>query len=105
MPTFPTRRAADQRGSRHGPLRPRCSPHGARCIRGLRSRDWFLRLVVVAVDALDLVGIDLGVRAAQVGADHVRIPLDLVRSEEHTSELQSLMRTTTAVFCLKKKTR
>src|SRR3546814_6381204 len=28
---------------------------------------------------------------------------DLRRSEEHTSELQSLMRTTYAVFCLKKK--
>src|SRR3546814_4128756 len=27
----------------------------------------------------------------------------LVRSEEHTSELQSLMRTSYAVFCLKKK--
>src|SRR3546814_3889538 len=27
-----------------------------------------------------------------------------VRSEEHTSELQSLMRSTYAVFCLKKKT-
>src|SRR3546814_1316602 len=27
------------------------------------------------------------------------------RSEEHTSELQSLMRTSYAVFCLKKKTR
>src|SRR3546814_10871703 len=27
----------------------------------------------------------------------------LVRSEEHTSELQSLMRISTAVFCLKKK--
>src|SRR3546814_19531635 len=29
---------------------------------------------------------------------------DLVRSEEHTSELQSLMRISYAVFCLKKKT-
>src|SRR3546814_2365990 len=28
---------------------------------------------------------------------------DLVRSEEHTSELQSLMRISYAVFCLKKK--
>src|SRR3546814_4910658 len=28
-----------------------------------------------------------------------------VRSEEHTSELQSLMRTSYAVFCLNKKTR
>src|SRR3546814_6784759 len=29
--------------------------------------------------------------------------LDLKRSEEHTSELQSLMRISYAVFCLKKK--
>src|SRR3546814_4327706 len=29
---------------------------------------------------------------------------DAVRSEEHTSELQSLMRISYAVFCLKKKT-
>src|SRR3546814_1561381 len=28
----------------------------------------------------------------------------LIRSEEHTSELQSLMRSSYAVFCLKKKT-
>src|SRR3546814_10759131 len=30
--------------------------------------------------------------------------ISAVRSEEHTSELQSLMRTPYAVFCLKKKT-
>src|SRR3546814_8651492 len=30
---------------------------------------------------------------------------DLLRSEEHTSELQSLMRISYAVFCLKKKKR
>src|SRR3546814_2899855 len=30
--------------------------------------------------------------------------VDLARSEEHTSELQSLMRISYAVFCLKKKT-
>src|SRR3546814_1474997 len=29
---------------------------------------------------------------------------DTIRSEEHTSELQSLMRNSYAVFCLKKKT-
>src|SRR3546814_3214307 len=29
--------------------------------------------------------------------------MDIIRSEEHTSELQSLMRTSYAVFCLKKK--
>src|SRR3546814_9300000 len=37
-------------------------------------------------------------------ADRVQVVLDLVvRSEEHTSELQSLMRISYAVFCLKKK--
>src|SRR3546814_10012905 len=47
--------------------------------------------------------------AAPVGddpAEHVEVPrklFDLVRSEEHTSELQSLMRISYAVFCLKKK--
>src|SRR3546814_6026263 len=30
-----------------------------------------------------------------------RIPVDILRSEEHTSELQSLMRISYAVFCLK----
>src|SRR3546814_2135542 len=40
------------------------------------------------------------VRAACARADQVAV---LVRSEEHTSELQSLMRLSYAVFCLKKK--
>src|SRR3546814_5505383 len=34
-----------------------------------------------------------------------RFVIDNSRSEEHTSELQSLMRISYAVFCLKKKTR
>src|SRR3546814_8045621 len=41
-----------------------------------------------------------------LGADAVvdyKAEKDLVRSEEHTSELQSLMRISYAVFCLKKK--
>src|SRR3546814_10121611 len=33
----------------------------------------------------------------------VAVLADVVRSEEHTSELQSLMRISYAVFCLKKK--
>src|SRR3546814_5518596 len=40
----------------------------------------------------------LSAGVAQFGADRT-----LVRSEEHTSELQSLMRISYAVFCLKKK--
>src|SRR3546814_6603854 len=34
---------------------------------------------------------------------HIVVPLTPERSEEHTSELQSLMRISYAVFCLKKK--
>src|SRR3546814_2085892 len=37
-------------------------------------------------------------------AEHRNIAIPDVRSEEHTSELQSLMRISYAVFCLKKKT-
>src|SRR3546814_6301059 len=42
-------------------------------------------------------------RALRVQADAVRIVRAEIRSEEHTSELQSLMRTSYAVFCLKQK--
>src|SRR3546814_5052727 len=35
----------------------------------------------------------------------VRVGADFYRSEEHTSELQSLMRISYAVFCLKNKTK
>src|SRR3546814_5522748 len=38
-------------------------------------------------------------------AANAREALDAIRSEEHTSELQSLMRISYAVFCLKKKKR
>src|SRR3546814_1664852 len=41
-----------------------------------------------------------GPSAPELGATHGRDP---ARSEEHTSELQSLMRISYAVFCLKKK--
>src|SRR3546814_5773433 len=47
------------------------------------------------------IDLALGDRA-QLLADRLHIFLD-IRSEEHTSELQSLMRISYAVFCLKKK--
>src|SRR3546814_6437493 len=43
--------------------------------------------------------LDLVIRAV----DDVRHHANALRSEEHTSELQSLMRISYAVFCLKKK--
>src|SRR3546814_5506566 len=54
----------------------------------------------------------VGIRPAQLVVDQARVPhpgvgrdecARCLRSEEHTSELQSLMRTSYAVFCLKKK--
>src|SRR3546814_10609718 len=57
-----------------------------------------LRIALVADDRADLVatlrwGFEWDVAAAAL----------IARSEEHTSELQSLMRISYAVFCLKKK--
>src|SRR3546814_6521698 len=43
------------------------------------------------------------VTAAEARALGPKEKLELIRSEEHTSELQSLMRISYAVFCLKKK--
>src|SRR3546814_2996486 len=54
--------------------------------------------------------VGVGPSAVDGGATHPRTPGDVgqrhpldPRSEEHTSELQSLMRSSYAVFCLKKK--
>src|SRR3546814_9789694 len=43
--------------------------------------------------------------AVQQEVDRIVREHETARSEEHTSELQSLMRLSYAVFCLKKKTR
>src|SRR3546814_7320776 len=47
----------------------------------------------------------LGEVAAYANITKIRTGPELRRSEEHTSELQSLMRISYAVFCLKKKTK
>src|SRR3546814_1565293 len=71
-----------------------------------------IKLIANALGVPPPLMLDLGKRhnvpvAALVGTrDHalaqVRAGVD-IRSEEHTSELQSLMRISYAVFCLKKK--
>src|SRR3546814_9771809 len=59
-------------------------------------------------DALERAVAELGPRAQYIVNDvtrHKMIPplvAEIERSEEHTSELQSLMRISYAVFCLKK---
>src|SRR3546814_5719281 len=58
-------------------------------------------------DILGLAAARDGLRlGAHAGDDRIRLSLEFIgRSEEHTSELQSLMRISYAVFCLKKKTK
>src|SRR3546814_6434856 len=55
----------------------------------------------------DALGIGVRCEDDVRGAAHVagrhRPDMEVMRSEEHTSELQSLMRISYAVFCLKKK--
>src|SRR3546814_4990878 len=62
---------------------------------------------VVGVGVQAVAVVEQGVQGLQGGADVVELDLLRVqgaaRSEEHTSELQSLMRISYAVFCLKKK--
>src|SRR3546814_1361031 len=62
---------------------------------------------VSTLDAISVTGIGrLACRVVGLDPEAVRFDYaggDRVRSEEHTSELQSLMRISYAVFCLKKK--
>src|SRR3546814_7633096 len=92
-PSFPTRRSSDVRGA---PLSERGARAAARTDRRFR-----------------LSGIDAHARACLLQPPGARRRLRHRavrgsrrahhRSEEHTSELQSLMRISYAVFCLKKK--
>src|SRR3546814_7925478 len=61
------------------------------------QRERYLTLIFISVIGLVI----------SLGFVHLSAPdlaLTQIRSEEHTSELQSLMRISYAVFCLKKKT-
>src|SRR3546814_9548098 len=75
----------------------------------LASRQW-TAIVVASVTAALLVGASallFGWESWQAYAElvvpHQAVIMNERRSEEHTSELQSLMRISYAVFCLKKK--
>src|SRR3546814_8568550 len=73
--------------------------HGA--LQRLRHH---LRPPLVDLDELEVhVRVVLFHRMGQVEADVAAADDDDARSEEHTSELQSLMRISYAVFCLKNK--
>src|SRR3546814_5392323 len=116
--TLPLPDVFEHGAARFGPAVDRRSPRGIekfpargsgqraegdRCIRRPEcgEADSFDRLPGVGRDDPERVDIrQLALIGRHAGG---RVALD-VRSEEHTSELQSLMRISYAVFCLKKKT-
>src|SRR3546814_6014418 len=59
-------------------------------------------LLIVGLAATDYVGHGTGTEGSEMCLQMAGLDREL-RSEEHTSELQSLMRISYAVFCLKKK--
>src|SRR3546814_5278727 len=61
---------------------------------------WIGNLLLLVLN-IPLIGI--WVRLLKIPYDLLYPCIVVLRSEEHTSELQSLMRTSYAVFCLKKK--
>src|SRR3546814_4647804 len=107
--SFPTRRSSDlrpnQRQARHGPRddmpTKRLADNLAAVFRRADSMGGQSRTVPPFIKgcaqcaAVYIFASCAGGHAAGVFASH--------RSEEHTSELQSLMRISYAVFCLKKK--
>src|SRR3546814_14107958 len=58
---------------------------------------------LAAHEFVDAVQHHTGAGSAAGNHSHLEILCSQLRSEEHTSELQSLMRISYAVFCLKKK--
>src|SRR3546814_20627179 len=99
-------------GDKGGPFGPQLSPLALQADYGsARFKRWHGRIIQgsgisrgqrhrAVVEACDDGGVDAGGAGDDtegLGARRVE------RSEEHTSELQSLMRISYAVFCLKKK--
>src|SRR3546814_2168930 len=78
-------------------------PHGGEMIRMGVGVDDEPHPQAAAVGQADIT-VGLSQRWIDDGRDAALFASYEIRSEEHTSELQSLMRISYAVFCLKKKT-
>src|SRR3546814_10513278 len=72
------------------------------CPQPLPARIWLLRLFVISLGMGLCLFFFVPDLTRYVGMSGVIPGLFVLRSAEHTSELQSLMRISHAVFCLKK---
>src|SRR3546814_5820734 len=95
-----TRQAADALGI--------CFHVGSQAMSPQAYSDAIERVRAAIVDAavtVDIIDVGGGFPSIYPGMEPVALEnyFDAIRSEEHTSELQSLMRISYAVFCLKKK--
>src|SRR3546814_9773550 len=87
--------AANRRSKAHDPIHP---------FRRVGDRRADLRHIIAAgADCQRGPRFSSDVIGADLGWPDIRLECASWRSEEHTSELQSLMRISYAVFCLKKK--
>src|SRR3546814_10013513 len=90
------------------PVRERPADQVASMVQQGLRRTGYDEVALTSLSTADFSGIEDVVSTAmddEVGCGNVSVSLPSlrVRSEEHTSELQSLMRISYAVFCLKKK--
>src|SRR3546814_6775149 len=100
-PEAETRRGSEKTGTqcpRRIPVRPVAGQPGRR----LRLGRWLFRNAIWSARMLRLERIRCSTQLGRKGTASSGIDA-CCRSEEHTSELQSLMRISYAVFCLKKK--
>src|SRR3546814_9364673 len=77
---------------------------GGKPFRARQLERWIHQRSADSFDQMTDLARDFRLRLAQRCSIHApRVLTEQKRSEEHTSELQSLMRISYAVFCLKKK--
>src|SRR3546814_10837329 len=101
--SFPTRRSSDLRDANHATRGTEASVHP----KVARNHQKVLAFTVSwGIPHCNLFQSETTMTPKKYAAGFAAIAclLTSTRSEEHTSELQSLMRISYAVFCLKKKT-
>src|SRR3546814_2027728 len=77
--------------------------HEEAMVKGAVRTDFILSAEIMVIALNEVLDEHFAMRAATLAVVAIAITI-AVRSEEHTSELQSLMRISYAVFCLQKKT-